>query len=225
MERANKFAVVTGAGKGIGKAIALLLAEHNYTVIACSRTESDLVQLAALNPNILYCTADLSTAEGVNSLILFTAQTCGTPNVIVNNAGLYKLDSVLDENARLFNELMQVNYWAGYRLSLPFTKAMVNRGAGHIVSICSLASIEAKPYASSYSISKHAQLGFSRALALDLQGTGVNVTAILPGNVNTPSWDGYTGDKSNFLQPEDIARIVLHELDNPTKTEIIVPNS
>jgi len=221
-EHKTKFAVVTGAGKGIGCAIAKTLAQKGYTIIACARTLEDLQLLQAEIPGILVFTADLATTEGVGALIVFVAAQCGVPDVIVNNVGKYTMDTMLTTNAKVFDELMQVNYWAGYRLTMPFLKAMAERGSGHIFTICSVASIEPKENASSYSITKHAQLGFSRNLAADLKATGVKVTAILPANVDTPSWDGFEGDRSTFLKPEDIANVVLEQLERGESGEILI---
>jgi short-subunit dehydrogenase len=220
----NKYAVVSGAGKGIGKTIAITLAANGYTVIASSRTQADLDSLAQINPNIIPFAADLSTEHGVESLVHYIKQYCGTPQVIVNNLGVFVADDMVYANTDILEQQMQVNFWSTYRLTTPFVSAMAERGTGHIVNICSIASIEAVPYASSYSISKHAQLGFSRTLQSDLKGKGVFVTSIIPGNVDTPSWEGSTADRSNFLQPQQIADLVLEELNASHSNEIVIRN-
>lgn len=220
----NKYAVVSGAGKGIGKAIALTLAANGYAVIACARTQADLDTLAQANPNIIPFSADLSSVHGVESLVHYIKQYCGTPQVIVNNLGVFAVDGMLQTSPDVLESQMQVNFWSTYRLTTPFLQAMAERGSGHIVNICSIASVEAVPYASSYSISKHAQLGFSRVLQNDLKPKGIFVTSILPGNVDTPSWDGSTADRSNFIKPQQIADLVLAELNAKRSNEIIIRN-
>lgn len=217
-----RYAVVSGAGKGIGRAISKALAADGYTVIACARTLTDLESLQAEAVTIIPHVADLSTQNGVDSLVQMVQHTCGTPNVLVNNLGVFAVDTLLDTNTNLMESQLQANFWSSYRLTLPFVKPMVNRGNGHIINICSIASIEAVQWASTYTISKHAQLGFSRALQNDLKDKNVFVTAILPGNVDTPSWDGYTGDRSQFLQPEEIANLVMQEIALQRSNEIVV---
>ena len=175
-------------------------------------------------PNIIPFAADLSTEHGVESLVHYIKQYCGTPQVIVNNLGVFVADDMVYANTDILEQQMQVNFWSTYRLTTPFVSAMAERGTGHIVNICSIASIEAVPYASSYSISKHAQLGFSRTLQSDLKGKGVFVTSIIPGNVDTPSWEGSTADRSNFLQPQQIADLVLEELNASHSNEIVIRN-
>ncbi|UPT68512.1 MAG: SDR family oxidoreductase [Sphingobacteriales bacterium JAD_PAG50586_3] len=158
-------------------------------------------------------------------LVHFTKQYCGTPQVIVNNLGVFAADAMDNTNTGLLQEQMQVNFWSGYNLTMPFVASIIERGSGHVVNICSIASIEAVPYASSYSISKHAQLGFSRVLQSDLQGKGIFVTSILPGNVDTSSWDGSSADRTSFIQPQQIADLVLAELLALRSNEIIIRNN
>ena len=220
----NKYAVVSGAGKGIGRAIARTLANNGYTVIACSRTRADLDSLNESNPNIIPFVADLSTEHGVEALTHYIRQYCGIPHVIVNNLGVFAVDSMLDTRTETIEAQMQVNFWSTYRLTMPFVQHMAERGSGHIVNICSIASIEAIPYASSYSISKHAQLGFSRVLQSDLKDKGVYVTSIIPGNVDTPSWDGSDADRTDFLKPQQIADLVLAEINANRSNEVVIRN-
>ena len=225
MHQQTKYAVVSGAGKGIGSAITRTLAANGYKVIACARTRTDLESLQLEYSNVIPFDADLSTAHGVESLVHYIRQYCGTPQVVVNNLGVFAVDTILGTTTELLEQQMQVNFWSTYRLTMPFVQSMAERGSGHIINICSIASIEAVPYASSYSISKHAQLGFSRVLQSDLKDKGVFVTSVIPGNVDTPSWDGSGADRSNFIKPQQIADLVLAEINAKRSNEVIIRNA
>lgn len=225
MHQQTKYAVVSGAGKGIGKAITQTLAANGYTVIACARTRTDLESLQLEYSNVIPFDADLSTAHGVESLVHYIKQYCGTPQVVVNNLGVFAVDGMLNTNVDIQEQQMQVNFWSTYRLTMPFVQSMAERGSGHIINICSIASIEAVPYASSYSISKHAQLGFSRVLQSDLKDKGVFVTSVIPGNVDTPSWDGSGADRTHFIKPQQIADLVLAEINAKRSNEVIIRNA
>jgi short-subunit dehydrogenase len=225
MHQQTKYAVVSGAGKGIGSAITRTLAANGYTVIACARTRTDLESLQLEYSNVIPFDADLSTAHGVESLVHYIKQYCGTPQVVVNNLGVFAVDTILGTTTELLEQQMQVNFWSTYRLTMPFVQSMAERGSGHIINICSIASIEAVPYASSYSISKHAQLGFSRVLQSDLKDKGVFVTSVIPGNVDTPSWDGSGADRTHFIKPQQIADLVLTEINAKRSNEVIIRNA
>ncbi len=225
MHQQTKYAIVSGAGKGIGSAITRTLAANGYTVIACARTRTDLESLQQEYSNVIPFTADLSTAHGVESLVHYIKQYCGIPQVVVNNLGVFAVDGILNTNVDILEQQMQVNFWSTYRLTMPFVQSMAERGSGHIINICSIASIESVPYASSYSISKHAQLGFSRVLQSDLKDKGVFVTSVIPGNVDTPSWDGSGADRSNFIKPKQIADLVLAEIAAKRSNEVIIRNA
>jgi short-subunit dehydrogenase len=225
MHQQTKYAVVSGAGKGIGSAITRTLAANGYKVIACARTRTDLESLQLEYSNVIPFDADLSTVHGVESLVHYIRQYCGTPQVVVNNLGVFAVDTILGTTTELLEQQMQVNFWSTYRLTMPFVQSMAERGSGHIINICSIASIEAVPYASSYSISKHAQLGFSRVLQSDLKDNGVFVTSVIPGNVDTPSWDGSGADRSNFIKPQQIADLVLAEINAKRSNEVIIRNA
>jgi short-subunit dehydrogenase len=225
MHQQTKYAVVSGAGKGIGSAITRTLAANGYKVIACARTRTDLESLQLEYSNVIPFDADLSTVHGVESLVHYIRQYCGTPQVVVNNLGVFAVDTILGTTTELLEQQMQVNFWSTYRLTMPFVQSMAERGSGHIINICSIASIEAVPYASSYSISKHAQLGFSRVLQSDLKDKGVFVTSVIPGNVDTPSWDGSGADRSNFIKPQQIADLVLAEINAKRSNEVIIRNA
>lgn len=225
MHQQTKYAVVSGAGKGIGRAITRTLAANGYTVIACARTRTDLESLQQEYSNVIPFDADLSTTHGVESLVHYIKQYCGTPQVVVNNLGVFAVDTILGTTTELLEQQMQVNFWSTYRLTMPFVQSMAERGSGHIINICSIASIEAVPYASSYSMSKHAQLGFSRVLQSDLKDKGVFVTSVIPGNVDTPSWDGSGADRTHFIKPQQIADLVLAEINAKRSNEVIIRNA
>ncbi|MDQ7949789.1 MAG: SDR family oxidoreductase [Pedobacter sp.] len=202
-------AVVTGATKGIGKAIALKLAQHGYQLAVCARTESDLVALAKeLEPfgqQVLTVVADFSKKEEVIAFYEKVAANFETIDVLVNNAGIFLTGELLDETDEVFEKQQQANVNAAYYLCKHFGRRMRDQHSGHIFNICSIASKEIKANAGSYTVTKTSLLSLNDVLRKELSKYHVKVTAILPGSTLTASWAGTTIEKEKFVQPEDIA--------------------
>lgn len=226
MEEEEKIAIVTGAGQGIGRATALLLAQNNYTVFAAARTSTHLETLKAEYPNkIVPVVTDLLEFFNMVDLVALAHKAKSYVDVLVNNLGIYKEDSVLDPQApdNLIHQL-NTNLWPAFYLSRLVADNMIHFQKGHIVNIASVASIQTVAGASTYSISKAAFLGLSHALQSDLKPHNVPVTAILPGAVDTASWKDYQGDRSWMLQPSTIAQAVLNAIENPTGDDVVIRN-
>lgn len=202
-------AIVTGATKGIGLAIALQLAEEGYNLAVCARTKTDLdnlsQQLGAKGVKVLAVVADCGVKAEVLAFVNKVREAFATVDVLVNNAGIFLPGSLLDEADETFELQQQLNLNCSYYLSKFFGKMMREQQKGHIFNICSIASIQIAENAGSYSVTKAAMLSLNNVLRKELAQYNVKVTAVLPGSTLTASWEGTTIDPSLFVQPTDIA--------------------
>lgn len=202
-------AVITGATKGIGKAIAIKLAQKGYNLAICARTSQDLdllqQELRLLDVKVYTMVADCSIKAEVMAFCDFAKQSLNQIDVLVNNAGTFIPGSMLDESDDVYETQQNLNVNAAYYLSKYFGKIMRKQLFGHIFNICSVASIETIENASSYCVTKAAMLSLNNVLRKELAQYNVKVTAILPGSTLTASWEGTDLPPSQFVQPEDIA--------------------
>lgn len=202
-------AIITGATKGIGKAIAIKLAQSGYNLAICARTEDDLFalrnELSSANVKIFTMVADCSRKADVMAFCDFAKSSLKTIDVLVNNAGTFIPGLLLDESDDVFELQQNLNTNSTYYFSKYFGKIMRNQQRGHIFNICSIASKETIENAGSYSVTKTAMLSLNNVLRKELAQYNVKVTAILPGSTLTASWEGTTINPDKFVQPEDIA--------------------
>lgn len=203
-------AIITGATKGIGKAIAVKLAENGYNLAICSRNNRELENFTdALNytgVKILALQADCSVKKEVYAFCEQVKEQMGPIDVLVNNAGTYLPGSLLDESDDMLQKQLDLNLNAAYYLSKYFGKMMRERMSGHIFNICSIASKAVVENGGSYSVTKSALLSLNDVLRAELSKYNVKVTAILPGSTLTSSWEGTEIPAERFVQPDDIAK-------------------
>jgi 3-oxoacyl-[acyl-carrier protein] reductase len=205
-------AVITGASKGIGGAIALKLAQNGYNLAICARNEAELnafkISLQAFNVEVIAMVVDCADKEQVMSFFNSVKKELGSVDVLVNNVGIYTPGNILDEDDEVFEKQQQVNVNAAYYLSKHFGKMMSIANCGHIFNICSVASLQVVDGAGSYSVTKAGMLSLNNVLRKELAHFNVKVTAILPGSTLTASWEGTTIAAEAFVQPEDIANSI-----------------
>ncbi len=207
--------VITGSSKGLGKAIAISLARKNYNLFIHSRSESDLEQLKnellEINSEIkvYYFACDISVRTQVDTLIKSILTVFREVDILINNAGNYLGGSMVDEPDGQLNYLLNCNLMSAYHLTRGLLPNMLRRQTGHIINMCSIASLDAYPGGSSYSISKFALLGFSKSLRVELKDQGIRVTAILPGAAWSDSWKGVDLPEDRLMQAEDVAKAVV----------------
>ena len=205
-------AVITGATKGIGRAIAIKLANEGYDLAICARTASDLIalkdELAATGRQIFYLATDCSIKEEVYRFCEEVHAMMDKVDVVVNNAGVFLPGTLLDEDDEQFELQQRVNLDAVYYLSKYFGKLMRKQGCGHLFNICSVSSREINENAGSYGVTKSALLSLNYVLRQELSKYSVKVTAILPGATLTESWKGTQIPPERFVQPEDIAEVL-----------------
>ena len=205
--------IVTGATKGIGKAIAATFSAEGHTLLLCARNENELKETAAslvsLYGNKVHTyKADLSKKTETIAFGNWCLD-LGIPDILVNNAGRFLPGSIYNEHDGVLEEMIETNLYSAYHLTRVIVPSMIKQQSGHVFNICSIASV--KPYnnGGSYGISKFAMLGFSKNLREELMQHKVKVTAVLPGAVYTDSWSGSGVDPNRIMEDKDIATIVL----------------
>jgi 3-oxoacyl-[acyl-carrier protein] reductase len=215
--------LVTGATEGIGRATALALGRAGYRVGICSRTtekvEATLAELRAQGVTAAGAAADVADPDQVRHLVDQVRGTLGEIDVLVNNAGVLIARPIEELTLEDWDLTMATNLRSLYlttRLVLP---GMRTRRQGTIVNVASLAGRNGFVGGSAYSASKHAVLGFSRSLMLEVRKDNVRVIAICPGSVATGMLRDQAmlkPDHERILRPDDVAASILHVLTLPT---------
>lgn len=204
-------AVVTGGTKGIGRAIAEMLADKGMDILVCSRHSDDLEEMK-VDMNTKYPKAkvytwkvDMSIKQEVLDLAKSIQDTVETVDVLINNAGTFIPGAVIDEEDGALETMIHTNLYSAYHLTRSLMPIMIAQGHGHIFNMCSIASKIAYPNGGSYSISKFALLGFSKVLREELKSKNIKVTSILPGATWSNSWAGADLPYERLMEAKDIA--------------------
>jgi 3-oxoacyl-[acyl-carrier protein] reductase len=216
MELAGAVAVVTGATAGIGRAIGFALGRAGARLAICARTEptlhATLQELAAAGADVIGMPCDVSDPAAVTAFARFVGQRRGAPRLLVNNAGIAHFKPLAALSLDEWDETMAVNVRSLYLVTRAFLAGMTEAGGGTVVNVASLAGKNGIEGGTAYCASKHAVLGFSRALMLEVRKHNVRVVAICPGSVDTAFGDRASRPRANrdrVLQPEDVAHAVL----------------
>jgi 3-hydroxybutyrate dehydrogenase len=182
---AGKTALVTGGGRGIGAACARALAGAGARVIVCGRTQADLDKVAAdIDGVAIAC--DIADRAAADRLV---GELPGRVDILVNNAGIAESASLERTTDELWDRILELDATAPFRLVRALAPAMIASGWGRIVNIASNAGVSGYGYTAAYCAAKHAMVGFTRALAIDLARTGVTINAVCPGWVRTQMSD------------------------------------
>lgn len=205
--------IITGASRGIGKAIAEIFAANGHNLFICARKEVALYktmeELTTKYPVVTIKAKpfDLSKkeqAKGFGDWCLKFA----IPDILVNNAGIFEPGSVQSEPEGTLESQMAINLYSAYHLTRAILPPMINRKSGHIFNMCSIASLHAYENGGAYSISKFAMYGFSKNLREEMKPHGIKVTAVHPGAVMSDSWGDFDNSKKRIMEAEDIAKMV-----------------
>ncbi len=187
----GRWVLITGAASGIGHETALAFAREGADIVAVDLDEARLAETSqlvnAMGRRCLALGCDVSDATAVGALAIRVAADIGAPGVVVNNAGVGFLGPFLDTPVSAWDQVVGVNLMGVVHISRAFLPAMITAGgARQLVNVASAAGLHAVPNLSAYSASKHAVLGLSDALAMELRETNVGVTVVCPGVINTP---------------------------------------
>ncbi|MEJ7560690.1 MAG: SDR family oxidoreductase [Pedobacter sp.] len=205
-------AVITGATKGIGRAIALKLAAEGYNVSICARDEKLLMdmkeELENTGVQAYVFKVDIALKAEVYQFCEDVRAVMPRVDVFVNNTGVFLTGSLLDESDDQFEQMLNVNLNAAYYCGKFFGRIMREQQSGHVFNICSVASKLNAENAGSYSVTKAALYSLNNVLRDELSKHSVKVTAVLPGSTLTSSWEGTTIPEGRFVKPEDIAESI-----------------
>ncbi|MDR6724931.1 short-subunit dehydrogenase [Paenibacillus amylolyticus] len=221
---------ITGASSGIGALCAQMLIEEGAIPILAARSRDKLEEIgASLNGQHELLTLDVTNDEQVQAAISNMLEKYGRIDILLNNAGYGKFAAMTDMTVREFDEMMDVNYMGIVRCTKAVLPHMLKRGTGQIVNVASMAGKIGTAKSASYTATKHAVLGFSNALRQELRKTGVKVTTINPGPIDTPFF--HRADPSGnyvnnvrwmMLKPEDVARHMVQAM-KKRKEEVNLP--
>ncbi|HLV99257.1 MAG TPA: SDR family NAD(P)-dependent oxidoreductase [Ktedonobacterales bacterium] len=186
-------AVVTGAGRGIGRCIALALAQAGADVAVTARTQPELETLVAeiqgLGRHSLAVSCDVTDAEQVKYMAETLLAGLGGLDILVNNAGNAGSHKFVNHPDDLWQRMLAVNLTSVYYVSKAFVPTLINQRSGRIITVASIASRVGGGYIAAYTAAKHGVLGLTRALAVELLPYNITVNAICPGYVDTPMTD------------------------------------
>jgi 3-oxoacyl-[acyl-carrier protein] reductase len=215
----DKVALVTGAGKGIGKAIALALAAEGAHVGLIARSEADLSVLAseiqANGGKASYAMADISDRAAVESAVSLITGNLGPIDILINNAGTGKFGKFLELEPNEWERQIKVNLFGVYYATRAVLPHMIERQSGDIVNISSTAGKNGSAGTSAYSASKFGVFGLSESLMQEVRKQNIRVTALAPSTIVTDlaySANLITGDPERVMHPEDFAELVIAHL-------------
>jgi 3-oxoacyl-[acyl-carrier protein] reductase len=219
MNLPGALAVVTGATEGIGRAIAFALGEAGARVAICARTEgkvrATIGELCAAGVDAIGLACDVADPGAVEAFAAFVRKQRGTPRILVNNAGIGRFAPLEELALEDWDRTLAVNVRSLYLVTRAFLKDMKDSGGGTIVNMASLAGRNGVAGGTAYCASKHAVLGFSKSLMLEVRKHNIRVVAICPGSVNTPFMDKQDRlhpNRDRVLTADDVAHAVLATL-------------
>lgn len=222
--------VITGASKGIGKALAIKFTREGHHVAVCSRNIDNLkaleTELKRINSktDIIIKTCDVSKKEDLKAFADEILSRWSKIDVLINNAGIFVQGAIMDENEENLPFMIETNLYSAYRFTKYLLPNMLKNQSGYIFNMCSIASFQAYPNGGSYAISKFGLLGFSKCLREELKPYNIKVSAVMPGATYTDSWKSSGIQEERFIPIEDVVNMIytMTQLSGQTVVEDII---
>ena len=215
----NKNALITGAGKGIGKAVAIALAKEGVNVILLARTQSDLDKVAqevnAFGVKSLTLIADVADIKSVNTAVEKALAEFKTIDILINSAGIAAFGKFMELEPAAWERIIQVNLMGTYYVTRAVLLNMIERQTGDIINISSTAGLSGNALTSAYSASKFAVLGLTESLMQEVRKHNIRVTALTPSTVATDMARELKltdGNPEKVMQAEDMAELIIAQL-------------
>ena len=219
----GKVAIVTGASRGIGRAIAEIFSREGARVVICGRKQETLDQVAEeIGPNVLPVACHVGRVDQIENLISTATRELGPIDILVNNAATnVSFGPCLEIDEAQFDKMIEINLKSAFRLIKAVAPGMCERGSGSIVNIASIAGLRPQLHSLLYSMTKAALIMMTQSYALELGAKGVRVNAIAPGLIQTALSEHYWKDEAQresvlaeqpiqrIGQPKDVAELAL----------------
>ena len=218
----DKVAVVTGAGSGIGEAIATLLHEEGVKVILAGRNKDKLQNVAnqLAQDSVKVVPTDVTKKEEVDELIKIAQQTFGGLDIVINSAGQMLSSKITDYQVDEWDSMIDVNIKGTLYTAQAALPTMLEQSSGHLINIASISGFEVTKSSTIYSATKAAVHTITQGLEKELAKTGDKVTSISPGMVDTAITAAYNPTDRKKLEPQDIAEAVLYALTQPKHVNV-----
>ncbi|MCR8634775.1 3-ketoacyl-ACP reductase [Paenibacillus radicis (ex Xue et al. 2023)] len=228
MDLQHKTAIITGAGKGIGKAAAIALAKEGVHLGLVARSSADLESLQAsltdsYGIKVYYASADISNKTEVDQAIQTLIEKLGSVDILLNNAGTAQFGLLVDMEPEQWERIIQTNLMGTYYVTRAALPTMLKQNGGTIINIASTAGERGFATGSAYCASKFAVLGLTEALMQEVRKSNIRVTALTPSTVNTElavNAGLKIGDEDRMMQSEDVAELILATLKLPQRVFI-----
>ncbi len=216
----GKVAFVTGAGRGIGKAVALALASEGVNIGLLARTEADLKEVVSevegLGVKAAYVAVDVSSQEEVEEAVKKITGELGKADILINNAGIGKFATLLDMDPKEWKRIIDVNLMGPYYVTRAVLPQLIEKNRGDIINISSTNGLSGAATSSAYSASKFGLIGLTESLAQEVRRNNIRVTALTPSTVATElaiNTNLIAENKDEkYMQPEDIAEFIVSQL-------------
>lgn len=215
----GKTALITGAGRGIGRATAIALAKEGVNLgligLNMSNLEKVAAELARYDVKVSAATADVTDLESVTHAVEHIKSDLGPIDILINNAGIAKFGGFLELTPEDWESIIRVNVMGVYNVTRAVLPGMIERTSGDIINISSSAGQKGAPVTSAYSASKFAVLGLTESLMLEVRKHNIRVTALTPSTVVTDlaiDTNLVSGNEENVMHPEDLAELIVATL-------------
>lgn len=225
MSLKNKTAIITGAGKGIGRALAIALAKEGVHLGLVARTASDLESLGKLvteqyGVKVVAAIADISIQSEAEAAFATISQELGAIDILINNAGIAQFGNLLDMEPEQWKRIVDVNLMGTYHMLRAVLPGMIEHQKGDVINISSTAGERGFATGSAYNASKFAVMGLTEAVLQEVRKHNIRVTALTPSTVNTDlavNAGLKIGTEDHMMQPEDVAELALATLKLPSR--------